>query len=80
MYFSLRSVITYVQRTVFLTFLATNTSSDQFGTQLFAKMFLYFDIPTISPILNLGFSSVTSLRKSINVRDFASTEFVLIVL
>ena len=43
-------------------------------------MFLYFDILTISPILNLGFLSLISLLESRYVHDFISTGFYLIVL
>ena len=35
----LKSPITYVNGTVFLTFLITKTSSDQFGRESFGKMF-----------------------------------------
>ena len=38
----------------FIFFLITKTTSDQFRTQIFAKMSLYFDILAISPILNVG--------------------------
>ena len=42
----LRSLITYVHGTVFLAFLITKTSSDQFGVYNLAKMFFYFNILT----------------------------------
>ena len=70
----------YVQDTEFLTFLITNTSSDQFGTYPFAKKFLSFDILTISPILNLGSLSLISFIELIYVFHFTSKGFVLIVL
>ena len=65
--------------TVFLTFLVTKNFSDHFGAQSFAKMFR-FDILTISPTLNLGSLSSTSLLESIYVLDFTSTGLILIVL
>ena len=37
-----------------LTFSIAKYCSDLFGTQPFSKMFLYFDILTLSPTLNLG--------------------------
>ena len=40
----------------------------------------YFDILTISAILNLGFLLLVSLLDSIYVFDFTSTGFILIVL
>ena len=43
-------------------------------------MFLYFHILTISPILNLGSSTLILLLESIYVLDFTSTGFILIVL
>ena len=43
-------------------------------------MFLYFDILTISPILNLWFLSLISLLESRYIHDFTSTGFYLIVL
>ena len=49
-----KSLITYAYGTVFLILLTTKTSSDQFGVYSLAKMFLYFDILTRSPALNLG--------------------------
>ena len=58
---------------MFLTFLITETSSDQFGTQPFAKMSSYFDVLTISPILSSGSSSLISLLKLIYVLDFTLT-------
>ena len=54
-YAPFRSLITYVHGTVFLIFLITEISSDQFGVQPLAKMFLYFDILIRSPTLNLPF-------------------------
>ena len=64
--------MTYVHGTVFLTFLIKKTYSDIFGTEPYAKMFLYFDILGISPILNLGSSSLTSLLELMYVLDFTS--------
>ena len=58
----------------------TKTSSDQFGTYSFAKMFLYFDILAISPILNLGSSSLNSFLELIYALDYTSAGFTLIVL
>ena len=66
---TLRSLITYIHSTAFLTFLITKTSSDQFETQPFAKMFLYFDILTTWPILNLGSLLPISWIESIYVFD-----------
>ena len=43
-------------------------------------MFLYFEIPTVSPILNLGPLLFISLSDSIYLFDFTSTGFILIVL
>ena len=43
-------------------------------------MFLYFDVLTISPILNLGSLLLISLLEAIYVLDFTSTGFILIVL
>ena len=65
---------------VFLTFLTTKTSSDQFGVELFAKIFLYFDILTGSRTSNLGSSILFSLLKSIYVLNFTSAGLILIVL
>ena len=48
----LTSLIKYVPRTEFLTILIPETFSNQFGTETFAKIFLSFDILTLSPILN----------------------------
>ena len=42
-----------IQGTVFLILLTTKTSSNQFGVYPLAKMFLYFEILTSSPTLNL---------------------------
>ena len=64
---------------MFLTLSITKTSSDQFGTQLFEKMFLSFDILTMSPILNLGSLSLISLPGSIYVFDFNSKGFILVL-
>ena len=65
---------------VFLTFLITNSFSDQFGALPFAKLFLYFDILTPSPILNFGSLLLVSLLESVYVFDFTSTGSILIVL
>ena len=43
-------------------------------------MFLYFDILAMSPILNLGSSSLVSVLALIYMLDFTSTDFILIVL
>ena len=59
---------------LFITFSIINSFSNQFGVQPFAKIFLYFDILTISSILNY----LISLQKSIYVLDFTSTGFILI--
>ena len=45
----------------FIFFLITKTTSDQFRTQIFAKMSLYFDILAISPILNVGCEALNYL-------------------
>ena len=63
----LRSLITYIHGTVFLTFLITKTSSDQFDVYPLAKIFLYFEILTWLPTLNLGSLSLPSFLKSIYV-------------
>ena len=52
---------------VSLTFLIAKTSLNQFGTKLSANFFLYFDVLTISPILNLGSSSLISWLELIYV-------------
>ena len=46
-------------------------------TYPFAKMFLYFDVLTVSSILNLGFLSLFSLPDLMHVFDFTSTGFSL---
>ena len=76
----LRSLITYVHGTIFLTFLITKVSSDEFGVYALAKMFLYFYILTWSPILNSGSLSLTFLPKLIYVLSLTSIGFTLIVL
>ena len=53
-------------------FLITKTSSKQFGAYHLRKMFLYFDILTWSPILNLRSLSILSLHLTL-------TGFLLIV-
>ena len=65
---------------MFLTFLITKTSSDQFGVEPFAKILLYFDNVTLSLTLNFGFLLLISLLESIYVLYFTSTGFILIVL
>ena len=65
---------------MFLTYLITRNFSDQFGVSPFAKNFLYFDILTESPILNLGSLSLFSLLESTDVLDYTSIGFILIVL
>ena len=64
----------------FLTFLITQNYSDQSETLPFAKMSLYFDLLTISPILNLGSLSLISLLESIYMLGFHSSSFILIAL
>ena len=76
---SLRSLIR-IYGIELLTFLMTKISCDRFGVQHLAKIFLYFDITTISSILNLDVFSSLSLIKSIYVLDFTSVGFFLIVL
>ena len=49
---------------MFLTFLFRNTSSEQFGTLPPAKIFLYLDILTLLPTLNLGTYLLFSLFQS----------------
>ena len=66
--------------TVFLTFLIRETSLDQLGTYSFAKLFLYFDILTLAPVLNLGSSFLISFLVSLCVVDFKPTGFFLVVL
>ena len=60
--------------------LTTKTSSYQFGVHPFTKIFLYFEIRTSSPALDLGSLSLTSFLKSIYVLSLTSTGFILIVL
>ena len=55
----------YVYGTVYLTFLITKTFLDKLGAQPFP--FIYFDILTISPILNLGSLLLIFLLDSIYV-------------
>ena len=81
----MRSLTTYVHGTVFLTFLITTTSSDQFGVHSLAKLFFYLEILTWSPTLNLGSLSSTSLLACysiewIYVLSSTSAGFILIVL
>ena len=53
----------------------TKPSPDQFGVQLFPKIFLYFDIVTWSPTLNSeSLSSLLSTSKSKYAHDVTSTE------
>ena len=53
----------------------TKPSLDQFGVELFPKIFLYFDIVTWTPTLNLeSLSSLLSISKSKYVHDVTSTE------
>ena len=61
-------------------FFNLKTSSDQFGVQTISKIFLYFDILTISPISNLGFLLLISLLDSIYVLGFTPTGVILTVL
>ena len=72
--------MTDVQGTVFLILLITKPSSDPFGVYPLAKMFLYFEILTLSPTLTLGFFL---LRFSLYLAwesPVTSIGFVLIVL
>ena len=46
--------------------------SDQFVVQTFANIFLYFDILTISPMLNLEILLLISILESIYVFDVTS--------
>ena len=75
MYLLLSSHITCLNGTVFLTFLITKISSGWFGTQPLAKMVLYFDILTLSPILSWWSFLLFSTPGSMSVLDFASTDF-----
>ena len=59
-----KSLITYVDGTVFLIFLMIKTSSDQFAVYPLAKILLYFDVLTQSPALNLKSFSLKSLLYS----------------
>ena len=61
----------------FLNFLITKTSSEQFGTLPFAKIFWCFDIFTWSPTLNIGSSLFFYLLKSKYMLEFTPTGFVL---
>ena len=56
-------------------FLITKTPLDQFGVQPFAKEFLYFDILTLSPILNFGFLPLIYLPISAYMFDFYINRF-----
>ena len=65
---------------VFLSFVAKRPSLDQFGTfGSFLQTFLYFDIQTISLILNLETLLLISLLALIYVLNF-TTGLILIVL
>ena len=77
---SLRSLMTYVHGTVFLTFLITKSSSDQFGVCPLAKLFLYFHILAWSPTWNIVSLSLTCLIELIYTLFLRSTVFILIVL
>ena len=63
----------------FYLFLIIKSSSDLFQTQLFGKVFLYFDILTWSSTLNLGSFSLFFLSKSMHVLDVTQTGFTLIM-
>ena len=67
----------YVYDTVFLTFLITKTSSDQFGNleNNFLQRFLYFGILTWSPTSNIVSQSFFITLKSTYVIKFTSTCF-----
>ena len=71
----LRSLITYVHRTVFSTFIITKAFSDQFGRPSFAKKIFYFDTLAWSPPLNLGSSLLFFLSKLIGLRLDSSKIF-----
>ena len=73
----LRSLMIYVHGTVFLVFLITNISSDQFGLYTLANIFLYFEILTRSRILNLGSAILTSFLESIYVLFLTSTGYCI---
>ena len=73
----------YVHGTVFFTFLITKTSSDKFGENPLAK--LYLEIPSWSPTLNLRSLQFFSLLEcnsieSIYVLNLTSTGLILILL
>ena len=61
-------------------FSITKTSSDQFGVYPLAQIFLYLEILTRSPTLNLESLSLTSFLKSIYVLSLTLTGLILIVL
>ena len=60
----LRSLITYVHGTVFLTFFNHKNFLRTIWIIIVCKMFLYFYILTWSPILNLGSLLLTSIVKT----------------
>ena len=64
---SLRFSITYAHGLVFLTFLITKISSQQFGVKHFPKMFSYFNLPTGSTTSNLESFSLFATPQSIYV-------------
>ena len=66
-WFTIQVTITYVHGTVLivLIMLTKKTSSDQFRVKPLVKIFLYFQILTWSPTLNLGsFSFESSLHST----------------
>ena len=60
--------------------LIAKTSSDQLGVYPVALMFLYFEILTWSPTLNLGSISLESTFYSAQQLDLTSIGLILIVL
>ena len=67
--------MTYVHGTVFLTFLITKTSFDQFGVKRVSKILFLFWYSTVSPILSLGSLSLISLLELIYGVSFYATSF-----
>ena len=63
-----------------LTSVVTETSSDQFETWRFVKIFLYLDILTIWRTLNSGSLSLISWLEPIHELGFIWTRFILIIL
>ena len=76
---SLRSLKICSWHSIYIS-LITKTSSDQFRVWPFAKIFLYFDLLTLSPTLNLGSLSLCSTPYSIYVLGWTSSGFIFIIL